>query len=227
MSLFKFSSGLKNHHSGPRRAPLGNRRRRGASVIVETAMCMTFVLLPLTIGGLQFGVVLSTSNQLEQVSREGARYAAVHAFDANFGANENTQGSLKYYLKNLVVAQRTAIRWSDISGNPRTVRTNNSIPVSDGFVQIIYANGIPASASISNGIPANGVIPLTQVAGTPVSGQSVSVRVVYPMARKLFISSVTLGNKKIEKDAQGRYEPDGSIPTLSKDYVTTSTFVVE
>jgi len=212
MSLFKFSSGLKNRQSGPRRAPSGNRRRRGASVIVETAMCMTFVLLPLTIGGLQFGVVMSASNQLEQVSREGARWSAVHAFDANFGADEYTAGSLKSYLKNLVVAQHTAIKWSDIAGNPRPVHVDSSTPVSTGFVQVLY-NSAGTSSSY--------------IVGTPQSGQSVSVRIVYPMARKMFIGSVTLGNKKLDKDEHGNYAPDQSINILSKDYVTTSTFVVE
>lgn len=181
-----------------------SRKRRGASVIVETALCMTMVLLPLSLGTLQFGVVMSAGNQIEQVSREGARYASVHAFDANFTSDENTQGSLRYYLKNLVVAQRTALKWSDISGAPRALYTTTNPPPATnsaaGFVQIVYANGVPA----------NGVYPLTFLVGTPAAGQSVSIRVVYPMTRKVFTGRITAG-----------------VSILSNDYISTSTFVVE
>jgi len=202
MSLFKFSSGLKNPQSAPRKAPSESRRRRGASVIVETVFCMTLVLLPLSIGTLQFGVVMSTSNQLEQVSREGARWSAVHCFDASFQSDENTQGSLRYYMKNLVVAQRTAILWTDINGTPRTIiggtNPTPSATTPAGFVQVIYANGAPGTGAT------------TQIVGTPVSGQSVSVRVVYPMTRKVFTGRITPG-----------------VGILDNDYVSTSTFVVE
>ncbi len=201
MSLSTFLSHLNPRPASRERCSDGHRRRR-ASVIIETALCMTLVLLPLTLGGLQFGVVMSTSNQLEQVSREGARWAAVHSFDANFGSNENTQGSLRYYLKNLVVAQRTAIKWTDINGSPRTIfgGTNPTPPGTTpaGFVQVIFANGAPGNGA------------LTQSVGTPVSGQSVSVRLVYPMTRKVFT---------------GRITPNVGI--LDNDYVSTSTFVVE
>lgn len=189
-----------------------NRKRRGASVIVETAMCMTLVLLPLSLGTLQFGVILSSGNQIEQVAREGARYAAVHAFDVSFNGDENTNGSLRFYLKNLVVLQRTAIPWKDLGGTPRAPYTStnpapaNRSQVLDGFVQVVYANGVPS----------NGIYPATFVVGTPVAGQSVSVRVVYPMARKLFVGALSFSGK-----------PDTVVPTLSKDYVATSTFVVE
>jgi len=163
---------------------------------------MTLVLLPLSIGTLQFGVVMSTSNQLEQVSREGARWSAVHCFDANFTSNESTQGSLRYYMKNLVVAQRTAILWADIGGAPRAIYGgSNPTPTGTtpaGFVQVIYANGAPGTGSLS------------PIVGTPVSGQSVSVRVVYPMTRKVFT---------------GRITPNVGI--LDNDYISTSTFVVE
>jgi len=210
MSLFKFSSELKNQRSASGKSRPGSHRRRGASVIVETFFCMTLVLLPLSIGTLQFGVVMSTSNQLEQVSREGARWSAVHASDANFQANESTQGSLRYYLKNLVVAQRTAILWTDISGDPRPIiGGTNPTPSGTtpaGFVQVIFANGIPNGSTS----PAPPIAGDPKVLGSPVSGQSVSVRVVYPMTRKVFT---------------GRITPN--VGVLDNDYVSTSTFVVE
>lgn len=54
------------------------RRRRGA-VLIEAAAACIFLLLPLVLGIIQFGIFYGTSNSLSQVSREGGRYAAVYA----------------------------------------------------------------------------------------------------------------------------------------------------
>lgn len=56
-----------------RRAVLTNRE---GSVILETAIMMT-VLLILTLGMIDFGRVMYTSNSLISAAREGARYGAV------------------------------------------------------------------------------------------------------------------------------------------------------
>ena len=92
--------------------------RRGGSTLIETALCLTFILLPLLLGGLQFGLVLTTTNALEQVSREAGRYAAMHYGEPTFDSNENqgnTAGSdrsLKNYVR--IVAEDNDIPWNDI-----------------------------------------------------------------------------------------------------------------
>ncbi len=97
------------------------RGRRGGSTLVETALCLAFVLLPLALGGMQFGLVLTTTHALQEVSREAGRFAALHYGEATFdGADTQGDGngqdpSLKNYLKD--VAQANKIPWNDIKGN--------------------------------------------------------------------------------------------------------------
>ncbi len=92
----------------------GARRSRRASVLVETSLCLAFILMPLTLGILQFGVIMSTTNQVEQLARDGGRWAAVHAQSTNFDSDENTSGSWKYYMKGQT-AGLTTIKWSDLT----------------------------------------------------------------------------------------------------------------
>ncbi len=95
--------------------------RRGGSTLVETALCLAFILLPLLLGGLQFGLVLTTTQALEQVSREAGRFAAVHYGESTFDSNENqgnaanSDPSLKNYVRK--VAQNNGIPWNDIKDN--------------------------------------------------------------------------------------------------------------
>ncbi|BCM93407.1 hypothetical protein IAD21_05298 [Abditibacteriota bacterium] len=84
--------------------------------MVETALCVTFVLLPLTMGIVQYGVILSAMHQLDHFGREGARYASVHGGEANFDSSETTAGSLKAYLKSMIDGKST-ILWADVSNN--------------------------------------------------------------------------------------------------------------
>ena len=118
------------------------RTRRRGSTLVETALCLIFVLLPLLLGGLQFGLVLTTTHALQQVSREAGRFAAVHYGEPTFDGSDsqgNTAGtdpSLKNYIR--AVAEDNGIPWNDIkdkitvspatgsrtSGQPITVTIN-------------------------------------------------------------------------------------------------------
>lgn len=84
--------------------------------MIETALCVTFVLVPLTMGVVQYGVILSAQHQLDHYAREGGRYAAVHAGEAVFDSSESTDGSLKNYLKDMV-SGKGVIPWADISNN--------------------------------------------------------------------------------------------------------------
>jgi len=167
---------------------LPRRSRRRASVIVETALCMTLILLPTTLGILQYGVVMSSSNQVEQIAREGARFAAVHCLEPTFDGDENQANppSLRYYLKNNVVKNKTTIAWSDIDGPVRT-SDPNAIGVQDGFIQVT-----PGSV------------------GARTAGTAVSVKVCYPMKRKIFTGKIT-----------------PNIGNLDNDYNAVSTFNIE
>lgn len=94
------------------------QRRRNGSTLVETALCLIFVLLPLLLGGLQFGLVLTTTHALQQISREAGRFAAVHYGEPTFDGSETQTGSggsgpsLKNYLR--TVAEDNDIPWNDI-----------------------------------------------------------------------------------------------------------------
>ena len=104
----------KPHQVRSRRA----RSWRRGTTLVETALCLVFVLLPVTLGGLQFGLVLTTTHALQQVSRESGRFAAIHYNDTTFngadtvGATTTSSPSLKNYVK--TVAASNGIPWADI-----------------------------------------------------------------------------------------------------------------
>lgn len=157
--------------------------RRRASAIVETALCLSIVILPTSLGILQYGIVMNASNQIEQIAREGGRFAAVHCLEPTFDGSETQANppSLRYYLKNNIVKNKTTILWTDIDG---AVRTGAG---TEGYIQ---------------------VTPSTVAAR--VSGQAVSVKVCYPMARKIFVGKIVPG-----------------IATLDNDYSSTATFNIE
>lgn len=119
MKIFARPSAHQRPFAGAR-AQL-RRRRRGGSTLVETALCLAFVLLPLALGGMQFGLVLTTTHALQEVSREAGRFAAIHYGEQTFdgadtqGDAANQDSSLNNYLKN--VARANKIPWDDIKGN--------------------------------------------------------------------------------------------------------------
>lgn len=91
-----------------------SKRRRG-SVLVETALCLTFFILPMFFAGLQYSIIVNASHTVNRMAREGARFAAVHGGESTFD-NADTQSnppSLRNYMKSLCVG--TNISWSDIS----------------------------------------------------------------------------------------------------------------
>ncbi|HEX8463975.1 MAG TPA: TadE family protein [Abditibacterium sp.] len=146
--------------------------KRGQTM-VETALVMTFILLPLTLGLIQFGLVLNASNTMTQIAREAGRYAAVHCQEATFDSTATVtlasgiapappatgaQASLRYYL--WTVTTPTGIRWDDIRNN-------------------IVVDPAPGSAR--------------------TSGQPISVTITYPMTRKVFVGSLFLLTPALNK----------------------------
>jgi Flp pilus assembly protein TadG len=62
-----------------------SRRPRSGAVLVEFMMCFVFLLIML-FGIIQYSLIISSLNTLTQVTREGARYFAVHYSDASANA---------------------------------------------------------------------------------------------------------------------------------------------
>jgi Flp pilus assembly protein TadG len=94
--------------------------RRGQAMI-EMALVVT-VLLFLTLGLIQYGILANARITQTNIAREGARYAAVHALDTSnkFPAgtcgltndrnfNDDPDGAIKFYMTNCV-ADSTPLR---------------------------------------------------------------------------------------------------------------------
>ena len=138
------------------------RKRRGV-VAVETALCMIFVLLPVTLGGFQFALVFMTQHALQQVARESARFAAVHYNETTFDSDEN-QGtapnsapSLKYVIRKQALSN--GFVWNEING---TVLPGNL----------------------------KGSIVVTPALANRLSGQPITVTISYPMNRRALMGSL-------------------------------------
>lgn len=118
MNFFPFDSTLQRARLS--HEPTKSSARRGGQTLVETALVLTFIMLPLTLGLIQFGLILNASNTMTQIAREGGRYAAVHCQEDTFDGPETApaagkQASLKNYLKS--VTDPTGIKWDDIKNN--------------------------------------------------------------------------------------------------------------
>lgn len=73
-------------------------RRRGVTIL-ETALIMPLLLF-LTMGLVQYGIIMDTTNVLTNLARDGARYCAIHAFDGNAATSD---AAVRAYIR-----QRTA-----------------------------------------------------------------------------------------------------------------------
>lgn len=148
--------------------PRRPRARRGV-VTVEVALCLIFVLLPVTLGGFQFAMVFMTQHALQQIARESARYAAVHYNDDTFDSSENQGNNAgeTRSLKNVIRAQAAAngIAYKEING---TLLPGN------------------AKGSIT-------VTPATTSART--SGQPITITISYPMKRRALLGSLFFKDK--------------------------------
>lgn len=152
--------------------PRRPRARRGV-VTVEVALCLIFVLLPVTLGGFQFAMIFITQHALQQIARESARYAAVHYSDDTFDSNEN-QGNgagQTRSLKNVIRAQAAAngIAYKEINGT-------------------VLPGGAKGSITVT---------PATAAART--SGQPITVTISYPMKQRALLGSLFFKDKDTKK----------------------------
>lgn len=98
-----------------RRHARGTAARRRGSVLLEAALVSVFVLIPLTLAIIQYGIVFNATNTLSQVTREGARAAAVFALkeeskDPGIGMDADT------YIRSRIqaAAASTSLDYNDM-----------------------------------------------------------------------------------------------------------------
>jgi len=90
---------------------LRKRALRRGTTLIEFALIFT-MLLGLTLGTVQYGIILNKVISLSHVSREGGRYAAVNALTPNIDAN------IKQYIVDVGKLKGVAIEPSKITFKP-------------------------------------------------------------------------------------------------------------
>ncbi len=183
-------------HRSLHKRRFGGGRRRGA-VLVEAALCLVFVLLPVTLGGFQFAIVFMTTHAMQQITRESARFAAVHHNDATFDMDENQGNSPGQTpsLRNFVRKQAAAngIAWKEISGQ-------------------VLANG------------SKGSVVITPDGAQRTSGKPLTITLTYPMRQRAFLGSLFFKEKNAggeEKVVPLR------LGFLQNDFKASSTILME
>ena len=116
-------------HQKMKRANARNPRRRG-SVLIETAAAVLFLLVPLFLGIVQFGIYYGATNVLSQVSREGGRYAAVYGltqpdnFIKDYMIQVGSQGNVPITRANITILPAAASR---VKFTPLTVTVSYNL----------------------------------------------------------------------------------------------------
>ena len=207
-SLFQNQRRAQRTQRGRQREP--RRARRRASATVETALCLTFVLLPVTLGGFQFAMIYMTQHAMQQVARESVRWAAVHYNDDNFdglvtkgdGPRDTTKPngpredrSLLNYMREQAAAN--GIAWKDISGE----RINRN----------------PTTGADQKG----GSITVVPADDQRLSGQPITITITYPMRQRSFLGSLLF------KSNDGKKVTPLSLGIFKSDFVEASTTLME
>lgn len=190
------------------RPPRPQRVRRRAVVTVEVALCMIFVLLPVTLGGFQFALVFMTQHSLQQVARESARFAAVRYNEETFDMDENqgnTAGQDRS-LKNVIRAQAAAngIAWDNINGLARDQSTGKLLPAD-----------------------LQGKITITPAPAERISGQPLTVTITYPMKRRALLGSLFFAKEVVIDGKKTRQIDLPRLGFLQNHFSASSTTLLE
>jgi Flp pilus assembly protein TadG len=108
---------MKRHHH---KKTMRHGRRAGQTLI-EFAVCFPIILL-LTMGLVQFGLIYNTAITLTNLSREGVRYAAVHGTETSTILNSTsyaTDTAIRTYIRQ--AAASTTVRPTDLPDSAITV----------------------------------------------------------------------------------------------------------
>jgi Flp pilus assembly protein TadG len=118
-------------------------RHQHGEVLVEFVAAFVFLLIML-FGIIQYSLIISSLNTLQQVTREGARFYAVHYSDANAGASIANAEMINYMQ---TVASGSFLQSTDISNttvsvvSASTTTTSITTSASPVTVSITYNMG--------------------------------------------------------------------------------------
>jgi Flp pilus assembly protein TadG len=98
----------------------GIKRNRRGAVLVETMFCLGFLLVML-FGIIQYSIILSTLNTLQQVSREGARFYCVHYADNTASNSLVDQTETVAYMQQVATTSGTFLKTTDITNSTVTI----------------------------------------------------------------------------------------------------------
>lgn len=210
--MFPFFSSFSNRR---RNGELKRGRRRG-SALIETALCLTFVLLPVTLGGFQMAMIFITSHALQQVARESVRWSAVHYNEDTFDKGV-TQGdavtvigsdgkptvtypseSLLHFMRGQAAAN--GIAWADINGGNINVNSN-----------VIGDRGQKGGSIV--------ITPATRA--DRLSGQPITIVITYPMRQRAFLGALFFKNESNTKLSPLQFG------FLKNDWTEASTTLME
>lgn len=121
------------------------RRRESGAAAVETALCICFIVLPLTLGIISYGYMLSVRQTLSQAAAEGARAAAV-LYTTDTGTTKTTDQTTA--AQNAVTSAMSTIGLSCSSGS--LVRTSDSKVVGTCAVATLTAGATGCTGSTNN-----------------------------------------------------------------------------
>lgn len=171
-------------------------RRRG-SVMIEAALVSVFVLIPLTLAIIQYGIIFNATNTLSQVTREGARAAAVFALKTADESPGINQTSDQYIISRIqAAAAPTSLDMSDAA-------------IARGDVTISITPAMNSTTS------------------TPrVEGQPIQVSISYNMRSKYFFPWLTGGHNPNPTN-NAAYKDGGGFVAMPAGITRTSTMMIE
>lgn len=138
--------GFESGRAG-RNAVFARHRKRGigtkgrGSVLIEAALVSVFVLIPLTLAIIQYGIVFNATNTLSQVTREGGRAAAVFALKTS-AQNPGVGMDADTYIRSRIeaAAASTSLAYDDMK---------DDIVITPAMGTPARAKGQPIKVSIS------------------------------------------------------------------------------
>jgi len=138
----------RTHFKQVSRVDTRNSRRRG-SILLEAVFAVLFLLVPLVLGIIQFGIYYGATNVLSQVSREGGRYAAVYGTStAMTGAQ--VDDFIKTYMVQVGQNGNVTISKSNITISPAYAARARYSPIT---VTVSYNLGAPLASGGKRLIP--------------------------------------------------------------------------
>lgn len=91
--------------------PQRTRRIKGA-LVVEMALCLP-LLIWLTFAIIEYGIVINTTMTISQLTRDTARFVAIHGGETTADSPATTSGSIKEFLKTECAG--TSINYNDLT----------------------------------------------------------------------------------------------------------------